>query len=224
MTSISRGSFRPWAWIRLEGVLLQGETVSDLSFLTTQGATLADKARGWIHRAALQTSPGDRERALRLACAGFRGFSEDRLFVLAEELAERLEKRICDETVAEIRRMRREHGQIGLLAYTPSIFVEALRSELPRFDAIVAPSFEFQNGRATGRLIGDLPMGPSSITAVSAALSNKAASVGDCTVLGRAPHDLALLGASGAAVLASRQQAERDSARAAGWEVHPHVD
>lgn len=96
---------------------------------------------------------GERQVATRLAWAGLRGMSDDRLHVLAEELAERqIAPNVRASVVELVERAKKDGMKVVFVSEWLDVLVKPLADRLGA-DRLVANRMEMVDGVATGRLV-----------------------------------------------------------------------
>ncbi|MFO0749212.1 MAG: haloacid dehalogenase-like hydrolase [Myxococcota bacterium] len=102
---------------------------------------------------SLASPLGERQVATKLAWAGIRGMSEDRLHVLAEEYAERqITPHIRASAVELVERAKKDGCRIVFVSEWLDVLVKPLADQLGA-DRLVANRMELSDGTATGRLL-----------------------------------------------------------------------
>lgn len=210
-----------WLWVRLEGVLSPNNLLESARWMALQGPSVHDKMRGVLHVAGSLWWTRTHEDALRAAYAGLRGFSEDRLAVLSEDVGVRWRESLTMDGLALLRRLRREHDHLGIITDALDGMVSPLLDALPEVDRLLCHTMELRGGVCTGHVPGPLHHGMEALSAVRRAMDTAPARLADATVVGCSPHDLALLGAAGTARLVTEDHTEHRFERAAGSALSP---
>lgn len=147
---------RPAAFFRLEGTLVARPTLAAAAWLAANAWRVRERVvRLGATAAALPLAFGplqDHALANRVAWAGLRGVSADRLHVLGEEYAERF---LCGATDPAAARLLRECGEQGFVTVLVTDNLDVVARPVADhlgIDVLVSNRLELREGRATGRL------------------------------------------------------------------------
>lgn len=146
------------AFFKVEGALVRPPTVPPAVWFVLNQRDVKHRVTrlgGLAAAVGMQlASPlGERQVATKLAWAGLRGMSEDRLHVLAEEFAERqIAPNLRQSTVELVEKARKDGYRIVLVSEWLDVLVKPLSDRL-RADRLVANRMELVDGSATGRLV-----------------------------------------------------------------------
>ncbi|OFV99923.1 MAG: hypothetical protein A3F68_10175 [Acidobacteria bacterium RIFCSPLOWO2_12_FULL_54_10] len=147
----------PVYW-RVEGSLLHLSAFRPIAFFTSNAQSFADR---WSRRTGLALMAffrpflyvASRKFATRILHASLRGVSQDRLDLLGEEYFQYvLKPRLRQRGVEKLRQWMSAHGQVVLVSQGLEQIMRPLANHLG-VERIIANRLEFQDGRATGRLL-----------------------------------------------------------------------
>lgn len=151
-------------------------------------------------------------------------------FIAGRETAEftRLGEEIYDEILADkvwagtlaLARRHLEAGQqVWLVTATPQDLAQVIAKRLGLTGAL-GTVVESEDGRFTGRLVGDILHGPGKAHAVRALAVREGLDLKRCTAYSDSHNDVPMLTAVGTAVAVNPDADLREVARNRGWEVH----
>lgn len=213
------------AIVRLEGVLTSRTAYAATAWIAGNGQTIGQRLTGLAHAAALSPAGGwlnalDGALTARVSHAALRGLSEDRIHVLAEEYVDTfLAPSIRESAEDRVRALRRSHDRVLLVAETISPVLDALLHHLPAFDEVLCNRLEWQNGRATGRVLPPIVGGAATVRLVRERCAEWGSSIGSATVLAGMAGDTLLLAAAGQPVVLHPDAVLRRTARTADWPI-----
>src|SRR5688500_10546526 len=147
------------AFFRVEGIVLRRRVLAASAYIAANAKKSGERALrlGLVALAApVHTLLGQTDRALahRLVHLAFRGMSEDRVAVLAEEYAEDILKdKILDQGAELMKRAQAEGRRVVLLSDGIDSIMQPLARHLRHHDDLVCNHLEFRDGEATGRLL-----------------------------------------------------------------------
>jgi phosphoserine phosphatase len=145
------------AFFRVEGILLSRGVLAASAYIAANAKKFGERALrlGLVALAApMHTVLGQTDRALahRLVHLAFRGMTEDRVAVLAEEYAEDILKdKLLDQGVELMKRAQGEGRRVVLLSDGIATIMQPFARHLRHFDELVCNHLEFRDGEATGR-------------------------------------------------------------------------
>jgi len=212
-------------FFRVEGVLVRRPALAAPAWLAANAQTFRQRAfgLGTVLAAAPLALPGtpfaDRTTATRLAWAGLRDVSEDRLVLLGEayyraHLADRLTsagQRLLDQA-------RRRGDRIVLISDGVDVVMDHLAQDLGA-DELVCNRLELRRDRATGRLAEPVVGGHTGGTWLRSWASTHQVDLSRCTACGHTTSDAALLSAVGRPCAVNPDPSLRHMARDLDWPV-----
>nr|WP_233267125.1 HAD-IB family hydrolase [Tomitella fengzijianii] len=151
-------------------------------------------------------------------------------FIAGRETAEftRLGEEIYDEILADkvwagTLALARQHidtgQQVWLVTATPQDLAQVIAKRLGLTGAL-GTVVESEDGRFTGRLVGDILHGPGKAHAVRALAVREGLDLKRCTAYSDSHNDVPMLTAVGTAVAVNPDADLRELARNRGWEIH----
>ncbi len=163
----------------------------------------------------LDAAAGVREKALGLVA----GKSVTEIVAYGEEIYDELmEQRIWSGTRALAQQHLDAGQRVFLVTATPVELARIISQRLGLTGALGTVS-EVQDGRYTGRLVGEPLHGPAKAEAVRALADREGLDLSRCTAYSDSSNDLPLLSLVGHAVAVNPDAGLRELARARGWEV-----
>lgn len=146
------------AFFRVEGTLVRRGVLSMAAYVAANAKGFRERALRFSSLAV--TAPlyallgqNDRTMANRLAFLPFRGMSEDRIVVLAEEYFDSVMKDALLERGLDLIAQAREEGhRIVLLSENIEPVATQLKETVKGIDDVIFNRLEFRNGNCTGRL------------------------------------------------------------------------
>jgi len=158
---------------------------------------------------------GAREKALGLVA----GKEVTEIVAYGEEIYDELmERRIWSGTRALAQQHLDAGQRVWLVTATPVELARIIAARLGLTGALGTVS-EVEDGRYTGRLVGEPLHGPAKAEAVRALAEREGLDLSRCTAYSDSANDVPLLSAVGHAVAVNPDGALREQARALGWEV-----
>jgi HAD superfamily hydrolase (TIGR01490 family) len=149
----------------------------------------------------------------------YKGISEDRLYVLGEELFEKMiRKRIFEDMIDLMKRSRDEGYEQVIITGALDTITKPLADYLG-VDAWYANRLEFYHGEATGRLIAPVYAGPVKAEAVRTYAHEKGYNLADCRAYADSASDIPMLSAVGHAVAVNPDTQLKAAATAHDWPV-----
>jgi phosphoserine phosphatase len=146
------------AFIRVEGVLLNGGIMGSSAYLAANGQGFTERALR-LGQIALTGPVAGMLKHTNGALANqiiyqvFRGMSADRIAVLGQEyFDEVLKPRLRTEAYDLIDRSKRDGHMVVLVSEAIGEVVRSLRGHIPGVDLVASNALVFRNGRATGKL------------------------------------------------------------------------
>ncbi len=163
----------------------------------------------------LATVAGIREKALGLVA----GKSVEQIVTYGEEIYDELmEQRIWAGTRALAQQHLDAGQRVFLVTATPVELARIISARLGLSGALGTVS-EVEDGRYTGRLVGEPLHGPAKAEAVRALAEREGLDLARCTAYSDSANDVPLLSLVGHAVAVNPDGALRAEARARGWAV-----
>ncbi len=149
------------AFFRLEGTLVSSSALASVSHFAMNAQGFRERIFRFGYVAASAPIFGilgqnDRNLATRVSYSGLRNMSEDRLFLLGEEFAEKLKKKELASGKELLRKARKEKYRIVVLTELLSQVVTPLISHFRGVDDVICNEMEVRAGKATGRLISPI--------------------------------------------------------------------
>ena len=158
---------------------------------------------------------GIREKALGLVA----GRTVEEIVRYGEEIYDELmEQRIWAGTRALAQQHLDAGQRVFLVTATPVELARIISSRLGLTGALGTVS-EVEDGRYTGRLVGEPLHGPAKAEAVHALAELEGLDLARCTAYSDSSHDVPLLSLVGHAVAVNPDSALREQARLRGWQV-----
>ena len=156
-----------------------------------------------------------RDKALGLVA----GKSVAEIVAYGEEIYDELmERRIWSGTRALAQQHLDAGQRVWLVTATPVELARIIAARLGLTGALGTVS-EVEDGRYTGRLVGEPLHGPAKAEAVRALAEREGLDLSRCTAYSDSHNDVPMLSAVGHAVAVNPDGVLRDEARARGWEV-----
>lgn len=213
------------AFFDVDNTMMMGASIFHLArgLAARKFFTTADLLRfGWRQikfrvggREVSQDVHSSREVALSFVA----GRRVDELLVLGEEIYDEL---MADRIWAGTRALARMHMDAGqrvwLVTATPIEIARLIARRLGLTGALGTVS-EIENGRYTGRLVGELLHGSAKAEAVRALAEREGLDLSRCAAYSDSINDLPMLSLVGTAVAVNPDQGLRDHARRNGWEI-----
>jgi HAD superfamily hydrolase (TIGR01490 family) len=185
--------------------------------------TTRDLAKfGW-HQLMFRVGGTERHGAMlqaREAALGFvAGREVDEIVRFGDEIYDEL---MADRIYSGTRALAQQHlddGQrVWLVTATPVELANIISRRLGLTGALGTVS-EIENGRYTGRLVGEPLHGPAKAEAVRALAEREGLDLARCTAYSDSANDIPMLSVVGTAVAVNPDGELRDHARANGWQV-----
>lgn len=149
----------------------------------------------------------------------YAGISEDRLYILGEELFEKmLRKRLFDDMIELMKRSRDEGFEQVIITGALDTITKPLADYLG-VDAWYANRLEFYHGEATGRLIAPVYAGPVKAEAVRTYAHQRGFNLADCRAYADSASDIPMLSAVGHPVAVNPDTQLKATATAHDWPV-----
>ena len=211
--------------LRVEGVLVKRPALAAPAWLAANAQTFGQRSFGL--GAVLAAAPlalagtplSDRTTATRLAWAGLRDVSEDRLILLGEAYYRAwLEESRTEAGERLLRHARQRGDRIVLVSDSVDVVVQHLADELGA-DELVCNRLELRRGRATGRLADPVVGGHTGGRWLRELAARHDVSLSDCTACGHTVADAPLLSAVGRPCAVNPDPALRRMARDLDWPV-----
>lgn len=147
------------AFFRAEGVIFSTGVMQAAAFMAAQRAGVRERAIRF-GQVALSVplfgllGQNDRTLGNRVAYLSYRGMSDDRIAVLAEEYVEDvLKEKLLDRGKELMRKAKREGHRVVVLSECIAEVASELRQHLRDVDDIVCNRLEYRDHKATGRLL-----------------------------------------------------------------------
>ena len=218
-------SHRTAAFVRAEGSLLRRPTLAAAAWLAANAQTFQQRAfgLGTVLAASPLALPGtplsDSGTATRLAWAGLRGVSDDRLHILGEAYYKaHLADSLRSGGLRAIERARARGEAIVLVSDNLDVIIDHLATEIGA-DAVICNRMELRGDRATGRLAGPAICGTLGGARLRAFATERGLDLGACSAIGSRGHDQALLAAVGKPCAVSPDASLRRAARDLDWPI-----
>lgn len=218
------------AFFRVEGILLSRGVLAASAYIAANAKKFGERALrlGLVALAApMHTVLGQTDRALahRLVHLAFRGMTEDRVAVLAEEYAEDILKdKVLDQGVELMKRAQGEGRRVVLLSDGIATIMQPFARHLRHFDELVCNHLEFRDGEATGRLLEPIIGGASGGRWLQNYASEHALDLAHSSAYGSHGPDMLLLAAVGKPCAVNPDFVLRRSARDADWPIIEYRD
>jgi HAD superfamily hydrolase (TIGR01490 family) len=156
-----------------------------------------------------------RDKALGLVA----GKAVDEIVAYGEEIYDELmERRIWSGTRALAQQHLDAGQRVWLVTATPVELARIIAKRLGLTGALGTVS-EVENGRYTGRLVGEPLHGPAKAEAVRALAEREGLDLSRCTAYSDSANDVPMLSAVGHAVAVNPDTALREEARRRGWDI-----
>lgn len=211
------------AFFRVEGVLVRRPALAAPAWLAANAQTFRARVfgLGTVLAAAPFALPGtpiaDRTTASRLAWAGLRDVSEDRLVLLGEAYYRAW---VEDARTAAGERLltqaRRRGERIVLVSEGVDVVLQHLAEDLGA-DDLICNTLEMRRERATGRLQDPIVGGHTGGRWLTSYAETHGLRLADCAAYGHSPADAALLSAVGRPCAVNPDPALRRMARDLDW-------
>ena len=218
------------AFFRVEGILLSRGVLAASAYIAANAKKFGERALrlGLVALAApMHTVLGQTDRALahRLVHLAFRGMTEDRVAVLAEEYAEDILKdKVLDQGVELMKRAQGEGRRVVLLSDGIATIMQPFARHLRHFDELVCNHLEFRDGEATGRLLEPIIGGASGGRWLQNYAGEHAIDLAHSSAYGSHGPDMLLLAAVGKPCAVNPDFVLRRSARDADWPIIEYRD
>jgi HAD superfamily hydrolase (TIGR01490 family) len=162
---------------------------------------------------------GDMSEAREAALAFVAGRPVDELSALSEEIFDELmAERIWSGTHA-LARLHLEAGQRVWLVTAAPVELGAVIARRLGLTGAIGTVAEIENGRYTGRLVGDLMHGPAKSAAITDLAEREGLDLARCAAYSDSVNDLPMLTSVGRPVAVNPDSALRRAARDRGWEI-----
>jgi HAD superfamily phosphoserine phosphatase-like hydrolase len=218
------------AFFRVEGIVLGRGVLAASAYIAANAKKFGERALrlGLVALAApVHTLLGQTDRALahRLVHLAFRGMSEDRVAVLAEEYAEDILKdKILDQGAELMKRAQAEGRRVVLLSDGIDSIMQPLARHLRHHDDLVCNHLEFRDGEATGRLLEPVVGGASGGRWLQQYAAQHDLDLAHSTAYGSHGPDMLLLSAVGKPCAVNPDFVLRRSAKDADWPIIEYRD
>lgn len=218
------------AFFRVEGIVLGRGVLAASAYIAANAKKFGERALrlGLVALAApVHGILGQTDRALahRLVHLAFRGMSEDRVAVLAEEYAEDILKdKILDHGLELMKRAKGEGRRVVLLSDGIASIMDPLAKHLRHYDDLVCNHLEFRDGEATGRLQEPVIGGASGGRWLQQYAAQHDLDLAHSAAYGSHGPDMLLLSAVGKPCAVNPDFVLRRSARDADWPVIEYRD
>ena len=218
------------AFFRVEGILLSRGVLAASAYIAGNAKKFGERALrlGLVALAApVHAVLGQTDRALahRLVHLAFRGMSEDRVAVLADEYAEDILKgKLLDQGVELMKRARDEGRRVVLLSDGVSSIMEPFARHLKHHDELVCNHLEFRDGEATGKLLDPIIGGASGGRWLRQYALEHDLDLAHSAAYGSHGPDMLLLSAVGRPCAVNPDFVLRRSARDADWPIIEYHD
>ena len=222
MNAVTHGTV---AFFRVEGVLVKRPALAAPAWLAANAQTFRQRlfGLGTVLAAAPLALPGtpvsDPTTAARLAWAGLRDVSEDRLILLGETYYQAWLKDAITPAADRLLAQARKRGdRVVLLSDGIDVIVQHLADALGA-DELVCNRLELRNGRATGRLADPIVGTHTGGRWLRDYAAANGLELDRCTAYGHGQSDVALLSAVGRPCAVNPDLALRRAARDLDWPV-----
>ena len=218
------------AFFRVEGILLSRGVLAASAYIAGNAKKFGERALrlGLVALAApVHAVLGQTDRALahRLVHLAFRGMSEDRVAVLADEYAEDILKgKLLDQGVELMKRARDEGRRVVLLSDGVSSIMEPFARHLKHHDELICNHLEFRDGEATGKLLDPIIGGASGGRWLRQYALEHDLDLAHSAAYGSHGPDMLLLSAVGRPCAVNPDFVLRRSARDADWPIIEYHD
>lgn len=218
------------AFFRVEGIVLARGVLAASAYIAANAKKFGERALrlGLVALAApIHGVLGQTDRALahRLVHLAFRGMSEDRVAVLAEEYAEDILKdKALDQGLELMKRARDEGRRVVLLSDGISAIMEPFAKHLKHHDELVCNHLEFRDGEATGKLLDPVIGGASGGRWLQQYAAEHDLDLARCAAYGAHGPDMLLLSAVGRPCAVNPDFVLRRSAKDADWPIIEYRD
>lgn len=152
----------------------------------------------------------------------FKGHSVAETVAMGEEIFdEKIAGRIYDGT-KELARLHLEAGQeVWLVTAAPVQLAQVIAQRMGLTGALGTVA-EVEDGKFTGRLVGDILHGPGKKHAVAALAASSGMDLARCTAYSDSSNDIPMLSMVGTAVAINPDRALRAWAKKQGWAIHDY--
>lgn len=218
------------AFFRVEGIVLGRGVLAASAYIAANAKKFGERALrlGLVALAApVHGLLGQTDRALahRIVHLAFRGMSEDRVAILAEEYAEDILKgKLLDQGVELMKRARDEGRRVVLLSDGVSSIMEPFARHLKHHDELVCNHLEFRDGEATGKLLDPIIGGASGGRWLRQYAVEHDLDLAHSAAYGSHGPDMLLLSAVGRPCAVNPDFVLRRSARDADWPIIEYHD
>ena len=218
------------AFFRVEGIVLGRGVLAASAYIAANAKKFGERALrlGLVALAApVHGLLGQTDRALahRIVHLAFRGMSEDRVAILAEEYAEDILKgKLLDQGVELMKRARDEGRRVVLLSDGVSSIMEPFARHLKHHDELVCNHLEFRDGEATGKLLDPIIGGASGGRWPRQYALEHDLDLAHSAAYGSHGPDMLLLSAVGRPCAVNPDFVLRRSARDADWPIIEYHD
>jgi phosphoserine phosphatase len=218
------------AFFRVEGIVLGRGVLAASAYIAGNAKKFGERALrlGLVALAApVHSLLGQTDRALahRLVHLAFRGMTEDRVSVLAEEYAEDILKdKILDQGVELMKRAQGEGRRVVLLSDGISAIMHPFARHLKHHDELLCNHLEFRDGEATGRLLEPVVGGASGGRWLQQYAVQHDLDLARSSAYGSHGPDMLLLAGVGKPCAVNPDFVLRRSARDADWPIIEYRD
>ena len=212
------------AFYDVDGTLLNANVIHAYAWYARNVPTLTGKVARSVGLLAAMPVYGIADRMGRkffndLFYKNYKGISEDRLWVLGQEMFDKmLHKRIFGEMVELMARSRAEGYEQVLITGAIEQIVKPLADHL-KVDAWFANTLEFNRGYATGRLTPPVYAGPQKADCVRRYAAERGLDLNACRAYADSASDIPMLSTVGHPVAVNPDTTLRATANAHDWPV-----
>ena len=218
------------AFFRVEGIVLGRGVLAASAYIAANAKKFGERALrlGLVALAApVHGLLGQTDRALahRIVHLAFRGMSDDRVAILAEEYAEDILKaNLLDQGVELMKRAPADARRVVLLSHGDSSIMEPFARHLKHHDELVCNHLEFRDGEATGKLLDPIIGGASGGRWLRKSALEHDLDLAHSAAYGSHGPDMLLLSAVGRPCAVNPDFVLRRSARDADWPIIEYHD
>lgn len=210
------------SFFRVEGILSSRPSLAAPAWLAANAQTFRQRAFGLgtvLAAAPLALSKQDPGTAHRLAWAGLRDVSEDRLILLGETYFEGwLQDNVPEAGTRVLAQARKRGDKVVLVSDNVDVVVSHLANQLG-VDDLVCNHLEIRNGRATGRLTDPVVAGHVGGSWLKSYAEQHGINLEKSTAYGHSELDASLLSSVGMPCAVNPQAGLRRMARDLDWPI-----
>lgn len=167
-------------------------------------------------------NPDDVAAAREQALDFIKGHSVAETVALAEEIfEEKISERVYDGT-RELAELHLQAGQEVWLVTAAPVHLAQIIAKRLGFTGALGTVAEVEDGKFTGRLIGDILHGPGKKHAVAALAASSGLDLERCTAYSDSANDIPMLSMVGTAVAINPDRKLREYAVASGWSIREY--